>query len=221
MGRTEVTETNYQEQKDSEFQDKSKDQSGKTAQLSDQQEPPALSLCPLTLTLFTLCILVWFLDLDSGPGGDQQRRRELFQRSTRRVEEMKARRALEKSRSNSQATPFEVKQPSRVKRLPPVAATCQVKSAPRRVKPDVKSKSCPAERPGFVRQKKVQPSNEGIGVNRGMPGNWLSNCYKYALVSDFQQEIPSPAAWLTYKFAQRSKGSWPCQRCTRELRGTL
>lgn len=77
-----------------------------------------------------------------------------------RVEEIKARRALEKSRSHGGHTPSEAKQPSRVKRRPPVAATCEVKSEPR--KPDVQSKSGATERTGSIRQSKVQPSHEGI-----------------------------------------------------------
>lgn len=93
---------------------------------------------------------VCFLEFDWGPGGDQQRRMELFQRSVQRAEEIKARRAQEK------------RQQPKVKGRPLVAATCEAKSESRKQKPDVQSKSGSAERSGSIRQKRVEPSNEGI-----------------------------------------------------------
>lgn len=91
---------------------------------------------------------VCFLEFDWGPGGDQQRRMELFQRSVQRAEEIKARRAQEK------------RQQPKVKGCPLVAANCEAKSEPRKQKPDVQSTSGSAERSASIRQKRVQPSNE-------------------------------------------------------------
>lgn len=152
-----------QVQKDSVCQDGSKDQAGKTAQFLDNQNNLFFLCAPLMLLAEPLHFLcpVWFLELDWGPGGDQQRRRELFQRSMQRVKEIKARRALEKSRLNDHAT-SEAKQPYKVKQRPPVPATCEVKLEPHKLRPDVQSKSSPAERSSSSRQKKVQPANEGI-----------------------------------------------------------
>ncbi|XP_075892081.1 centrosomal protein 295 isoform X3 [Nelusetta ayraudi] len=95
---------------------------------------------------------VCFLEFDWGPGGDQQRRMELFQRSVQRAEEIKARRAQEKRRQ------------LKVKGRPLVAATCEAKSEPRKQKPDVQSKSGSAERSGSIRQKRVEPSHEAVDV---------------------------------------------------------
>lgn len=151
-------------QTESVFQDGSKDQTGKTAQPLDKKNNLIFFCRTLNVQYadpFEFLRLVWFLEVDWGAGGDQQRRQELFQRSVQRVEEIKARRALEKSHSNGPANP-KTKQPSKVKCGPPVAATCEVTSEPRKPKPDVQSKSGTAERSSSYRQKKVHPKNEGI-----------------------------------------------------------
>lgn len=75
---------------------------------------------------------------------------ELFQRSVQRAEEIKARRAQEKRRQ------------LKMKGRPLVAAICEAKSESRKQKPDVQSKSGSVERSGSIRQKRVEPSNEGI-----------------------------------------------------------
>lgn len=87
--------------------------------------------------------LVWYLEVDWDAGGDQQRRQELFQRSVQRVEEIKARRAVGRSHSH-----FKVKH--------------EIKSEPRKPKPDVQSKNGTEERSSSSGQKKVHTKNEGV-----------------------------------------------------------
>lgn len=89
----------------------------------------------------------------------QQRRRALLQRSSHRVEEMKAKRALSKTQSAVRAPPEAREQSKAGGRHPPDG--CKPKSEPRH-KADIKSKEGraeqhqPAAMSGVAKQKKVQ-----------------------------------------------------------------
>lgn len=108
---------------------------------------------------------VKFLEFHWGPGGDQQdvclqKRRDLLQRSLLRVEEIKARRAQGKSQSDVQI-PSKAREQSKVKEHHP-AVTHEAKPELQKQKHNIQSKSGSAEQAGFIKQKKAQPSNQGI-----------------------------------------------------------
>lgn len=124
----------------------------------------------ITLSLFFSLYSVMLLEFQWGPNRGmehvcQQRRRALLQRSSHRVEEMKAKRALRNIQPAVQAPP-EARGPSKARGHRP-ADGCKAKSEPRH-QTDIKTKEGRAEQhqstmSGLAKQKNVQLPAPGIG----------------------------------------------------------